>query len=216
MDEAAAHAWMPRENEPSRWYERFLIYLRLGPDRSLHAAYVEYRKARESARKRAKTVRERYGVPRSWKTGFERFSWAERATAKDKAERAEVDAAYEKRRKEILESGYALAFERVAKLDELATLLWDELTTDTKRWLADAKGIGSGDTFKRVNIVRFNAPLIEQFRATIADIAIEKGERKQGVLVSGNLGLTATLTADDMAKAQAAAELAEKELSESM
>jgi hypothetical protein len=43
----------------------------------------------------------------------------------------------------------------------------------------DVKSIGSGEFAERVDLVRFNAALLEQFRGTLDDIAQEVGQRKQ-------------------------------------
>lgn len=57
-----------------------------------------------------------------------------------------------------------------------------------KVWLPDVKQIGGGEHAERVDIVRFNAALIEQYRGTLDDIAKEKGERKQKMEVTGKDG----------------------------
>lgn len=85
---------------------------------------------------------------------------------------------------EILGSGYALHHERVAGLKALADLLGQEMYEESKRWLPDVKQIGSGEQAERIDIVRFNAPLIEQFRRTLDDIAAELGQRIRGVDVT--------------------------------
>lgn len=180
MSHSESEPWAQQPQEPNKQYERFLLYLRLGPERTLHAAYVQSRLVRVARVPHAEP-RSRVGVPKSWKRAFARYDWEVRAAAHDKAERDIVTAEYDRRRQEVLSSGYAIDFERIAKLKELAVLLWDELSADTKRWLRDVKGIGNGDKFERVDIERFNAPLIEQFRSTLDDIAKERGDRKQKV-----------------------------------
>jgi hypothetical protein len=99
----------------------------------------------------------------------------------DEIAKAEVDAYRER----VLGSGYALYYKRVASLQGVADLLHQELHEKDKRWLPDVKQIGSGEDAERVDIVRFNAQLIEQFRRTLDDIAAELGERVKRQEVSG-------------------------------
>jgi hypothetical protein len=57
-----------------------------------------------------------------------------------------------------------------------------------KVWLPDVKQIGGGEHAERVDIVRFNAALIEQYRGTLDDLAKETGGRKQKMEVTGKDG----------------------------
>lgn len=191
MDESLAR----RDGESNKWHERFLIYLRLGPERSLHAAYVAFRRQRDEA------LTSRLSVPKAWRTAFDKFEWQPRAEAHDKAERDAATAAYEKRRKEIVESGYALDFERIASLKDVAVLLLGEIQDYAKRWLKDVKSIGSGDKQERVDLERFNAPLVEQFRGLLDDIAKEKNERKPQLKVEADV-THIEITSDQMAEAR--------------
>lgn len=70
-------------------------------------------------------------------------------------------------------------------------------------WLRDYKGVG-GVAYE---VERFNAPLIEQYRGTLDDLAKEKGERKLRVESSS---LAVQLTAEDLASAQDALQRWEK------
>jgi hypothetical protein len=157
-------------------------YLRLGPGRSLSALlayYAETGQNQPPTRSKA-TLKE-------WS---QRFGWQARAAAYDaEAERqrkerdAELERRREARRQEIMDSGLALVHERVSKLKSLADLLETELYARTAErfsniWLADAKQIGSGESFERVDIVRFNQALIEEYRAVLDDLAKETGGRK--------------------------------------
>ncbi len=73
----------------------------------------------------------------------------------------------------------------MADLVALAKMLRTEIYEDQKRWLPDVKGIGRGAQFQRIDLVRFNGPLIEQYRKTLDDIAAELGERVQKTEISG-------------------------------
>jgi hypothetical protein len=157
-------------------------FLRLGPGRSLSALlgyYAETGQNQPPTRSKA-TLKE-------WS---QRFGWQVRAAAYDaelerqrKERDAELERQREARRREIMDSGLALIHERVAKLKALANFLETELYARVAErfsnvWLADAKQIGSGESFKRVDIVRFNQALIEEYRAVLDDLAKETGGRK--------------------------------------
>ena len=78
MGAAGRLAWDQREGEPPRWYGRFLIYLELGPARSLREA------CRVANRKTRQQVHCAYG---SWCDQARRWAWRERATAWDMEQR---------------------------------------------------------------------------------------------------------------------------------
>lgn len=157
-------------------------WLRLGPGRSLTgllAFYAETGQNRPPTRSKC-TLKE-------WS---QRFDWQERAAAYDaetERQRQEADAEFarqqEARRREIMETGLALDYERVQRLKNLADLLETELYTrvDGKLaylWLADAKQIGSGELAERFDMIRFNPAIIEQLRGVWDDLARETGGRK--------------------------------------
>jgi len=100
----------------------------------------------------------------------------------------DYDAQVEERKNEIarqeMQSGLALAHERVHKLKDLSGFLEGQLYEVGENgvyhnvWLPDVKQIGSGEFAERVDIERFNAAIIDQFRATLDDLAKETGGRK--------------------------------------
>lgn len=203
----ATQPWARQPKEPALWHERFQRYLYLGPARSLIAVYRAEAKSEKSAAERARAR----NVPGAWFAAVKRWNWHARANAFDDAERKRRDELYAARADEILQSGFAQRFIRIAELNRLAELLQTELYTEDKRWLPDVKQIGGGDFAERVDIVRFNAAVVEQYRETLEDIAIEMGERVRGVKVSGSLGI-AQMTADDLAKAAAEADAWEQQM----
>lgn len=69
--------WDLLPDEPTKWHDRFLTYLGLGPWRSLHAAYLLDREQREVELPPAR------GTPGSWRKNAERWRWVERAKAWD-------------------------------------------------------------------------------------------------------------------------------------
>lgn len=196
----ATQPWARQPKEPALWHERFQRYLYLGPARSLIAVYRAEAKSEKSAAERARAR----NVPGAWFAAVKRWNWHVRAEAFDDAERKRRDELYAARADEILQSGFAQRFARIAELNRLAELLQAEIWTEDKRWLPDVKQIGSGEDAERVDLVRFNASAIQQYRETLEDIAIEMGERKRDVKLSGSIGV-AQITADDMARAAAEA-----------
>lgn len=206
----ATQPWARQPKEPALWHERFQRYLYLGPARSLIAVYRAEAKSEKSAAERARAR----NVPGAWFAAVKRWNWHARANAFDDAERKKRDALYASRADEILTSGFAMRFTRIAELNRLAELLQAELLTEDKRWLPDAKWIG-GDFGERVDIVRFNSAVVEQYRQTLEDIAVEMGERVRGMKISGSVGVV-QFAADELAKAKEAAAQAEKELLDEM
>lgn len=148
-------------------------YLRMGPGRSLaelHRQYIGIHGNAAPTRSRNTLLR--------WSS---RYSWSKRAETYD----TRLEAEKNERAREIMQTGLALAHERVEKLKELAAFLEDQIKEQNEAgqydnvWLPDAKQIGSGKDAERVNLERFNSALIEQYRATLDDIAAETGGRQR-------------------------------------
>jgi hypothetical protein len=85
-----------------------------------------------------------------------------------------------------LKTGYALREQRVASLQQLASVIFQELTRDedNRLWTENAKGIGAGANAERYDYFEFNRSEIEAFRGVLDDIAREVGERRPDVLVN--------------------------------
>lgn len=168
--------------ETAKAKQAFEDYFQLGPKRSLQKLLTEYEKRHQTATKPPPTLR-----LRTLKTWSREHGWQERI---EEREREVALAALEKIKETATQTGYAVFQKRIADLNELAELLLEEINTEKKRWLPDVKGIGSSQfgTYERVDITRFNASLIEQFRKTLDDIAAEMGERVKGVKVVGEDG----------------------------
>jgi hypothetical protein len=182
--------WERLDDEPAFWFSRFEDYRLLGSDRSLTELANQWRVAKGRERSRSPS--------RAWRHAAEIWQWKNRAEAWDEHIRAEVAAIAEAERIRILTSGFALKHRRVEALDELAGLLKKEVKTKNKRWVPDVKSIGSGENAERVDIVRFNAAIIEQFRKTLEDLAAELGERiAKTDLTSGGEKIIVTLKKDD-------------------
>lgn len=118
-----------------------------------------------------------------------KYSWVNRST--------EYDATWEQRKNEKraaeLEDGLALDYERIGKLKRLAKFLEGQLYEQGEHgdyhnvWLPDVKQIGSGQDAERIDLEKFNAPLIQQYRDVLGDLAKETGGRpnKQEVSAPG-------------------------------
>jgi hypothetical protein len=152
-------------------------YLRLGPGRSLSKLADKYGKTKK---KLAPT--QSIATLTGWSA---RFRWQVRAAAYD----AEWEHLKNERRREEMEYGLALDFERVERLKRLADFLESQLYELSKPdpltgeqtyhnvWVPDVKSIGGGEFAERVDIERFNGPLISEYRSVLDDLAKETGGR---------------------------------------
>lgn len=77
-----------------------------------------------------------------------------------------------------LTTGLALREVRVAKLQQLADLLLQDLIERGLTWTTDVKGIGQGHNFARVEIEKFNKDELSEYRALLDQIAGEVGDKK--------------------------------------
>jgi hypothetical protein len=129
------------------------------------------------------------------------FGWQQRAVLYDTGIEEQKNSFVGDRRRDVMDSGLGLDFERVAKLKKLAEFLEDQIyetetvtlkaegegaeprqvTRYSRLWLRDYKSIGNTP----YEIERFNAALIEQWRGLLDDIAREGGGRKQKQEISG-------------------------------
>lgn len=186
-------------------------YLRMGPGRSLRTLQAQYREvAQSSAPTHALATLNKWSALYGWQARAELYDALAEAE-KNAAEKAH-QAALAQRRREVMEAGAALDFERVDKLKRLVEFLEAQIfyvgqgddsapgdlggdtlraalrsvpdPDDPKRkysniWARDVKGVGSGDAAQVVEIVRFNAPILAEYRAALDDIAKEAGGRRQ-------------------------------------
>lgn len=164
------------ESETSRAAQACNDYLRMGPGRSLRKLAKKYGKTRQNT-----TPTDSFDTLANWSTTY---VWQARAAAYD----AELDATKTEKRRAVMEHGLALDYERVTKLKKLAAYLSEQIADPTNVWVPDVKQIGSGEYAERVDLVRFNAPLIAEYRATLADLAAETGGRKLRAEIGGMAG----------------------------
>lgn len=167
-----------KERENHRAIQACNDYLMMGPGRSLQKLLNRYQIAPETPpTKRIKTLKD-------WSAQYE---WQARAALYDTAiqEQKITFAA------EALQTGLASTYERVLALKKLAGSLTAEIWEPGGKlvpgnvWLNDAKQIGKGSYAERIDLIRFNAPLIEQYRGVLDDLARETGGRKQQFEHSG-------------------------------
>lgn len=197
--------WMRQPKEPDLWFDRFQRFLFLGVTRSIYQTYLAERREKAKTKKQrqclAADVSARVGLPKQWRENAEKWDWKGRAHAWDEDQRKHRSELYAAQQDEILKRGFAAQVARIYELNRLAELLLAEIWTEDKRWLPDVKQIGSGDAAERVDIVRFNTGLIQQFRGTLEDIALEFGERGMKLETT----MKHEITSDQMAAARARA-----------
>lgn len=100
-----------------------------------------------------------------------------------------------------LKTGLSLKENRVKLLHDLAELLGKDIFEKNLLWLDQAKGIGSGENYERIDYQEFNTAEIAQLRGVLDDIASEVGERVKKQEVTGKDGkplLPDTVDLDDL------------------
>lgn len=173
-----------QKRETSRNVQACNDYLRLGPGRSLRILWERYTKDTKNL-----PPSSNFYTLKGWSG---KHGWVARAELYD----AEMEQAKNERRKEIMESGLALDYERVDSLKELASFLIGEIEKTVvaekgdddegaekgngerfRVWLPDVKQIGSGENAKRVDIERYNSAIFSDLRGILDDLAKETGGR---------------------------------------
>jgi hypothetical protein len=170
-----------QDSESNRAVQACNDYLRLGVHRTLSKVEGGYPK----------------GSLGGWSI---KYRWAERAEQYDAQLEMEKNRAVEERRATVMQDGLSLDFERVGALKKLAGFLEGQIyeteevdgeTRYPKLWLRDYKTTRLGDFLE---VFRFNAPLIDQYRGLLDDIARETGGRKNTTEISGPGGKAIELT----------------------
>lgn len=169
-----------KDNESDRAVQACNDYLRLGAGRSLRKLVQKYSKTRRNT-----APTDSLNTIERWSTDYD---WKQRASLYD----AELEAQRNEKRRKEFEAGLALDYERVNSLKRLANRLEDELKQYL--WLDDVKSVGSGENAERIDLIRFNSALVEQYRATLDDIAKETGGRK---VRTENLNIDLSKLSDD-------------------
>lgn len=148
-------------------------YLRLGPSRSFSKLIAKYAAEQNTATTQKRPTLEHWSY---------RFGWVARAEIYD----ARIEAERQARHEELLQTGLALAPERIARLTELFEMLWGELNEQSpggalhNLWLPDVKVAGG----EAIEIERYNSPIIGDIRGLLDDLAKEVGGRRSNVDVT--------------------------------
>jgi hypothetical protein len=162
--------WVQQPGESLVWYKRFTRYRLMGPVHSIPGVWREEESTKNPDNPRPEPPGDWYKAAKQWK-------WEERTVAWDAHLDEQIEKQIAAERKRVLRSQYALMHKRIEALNKLAEKLEGYMQDEQNIWLPDVKGIGTGPTAERVDLVRFNDALISEYRATFADIAAEKGER---------------------------------------
>lgn len=178
--------------ETSRAQAAWADYLAMGEERSLAKLAANYH---QSFPKRSPLA-----ILRQLKTWSAEFGWQARLEAIAAQAVADAKAAEAERRRQILESGFALDHERVAVLKELTETLVAELRGD-RLWLKDKKSIvtgqepilnedgtaviGRASTYEVFDLEKPNQAWVQQVRGLLDDIAQETGGRVRKTQLTG-------------------------------
>lgn len=156
-------------------------FLRLGSGRTQKLLWKKYTKSRNNP------PTDSYDTIRNWSSDF---GWSERAAEYD----SHLEDEKNLKRQQVMNKGLALEYERVEELERLARYLKSEIYRKGESgrndgvWLRDVKQIGTGDAAEKVDIERFNAPIIDQYRGTLDDLAKETGGRIKKQEITGKDG----------------------------
>jgi hypothetical protein len=115
--------WERIPDEPERWYTRFEVYRRMGPNRTLRGAYRLTAQTPGSARSKP---------GRTWYAAARRWRWAERAQAWDAAEAAQA-------RDRLPDQAMDPQAQRRARVDELLNAVTDALRHANLDQMAEAE-----------------------------------------------------------------------------
>lgn len=170
MEEEKKHPWEMMDGESVKGYAAFRTYLALPTrQRSILRTWCQDHDREYSTKWTTHTSH--------YRDYANKFEWKRRALAYDDWVEAQKAAEREAERKKVLENEYANMHVRVRELNAVAIKLRALIDDDSRLWLREVKQIGYGASAEIVETERFNTHLIEQFRATLNDIASELGER---------------------------------------
>lgn len=102
--------WERQEGEDTMWYDRFLVFLRMGPARTMLGAVHLIEEAQKSP------VKPSVSTPGAWKDAAERWRWRDRAELWD-----------DHRRKQVFTEGNAYDLTRIEKLNKYSQRIEQEL-----------------------------------------------------------------------------------------
>jgi hypothetical protein len=163
--------WERQENESAKAYEAFCVYRDMGSQRSLAEVVRKYNKS--------------VSLLGRWSS---QWKWVERSVAYDREQDRIREEVKQAEIRKVLSQGFAQMHVRVKHLNKLARRQWRDMQSKDLIWLPDVKQIGGGEFAERVDLIRYNAALDQQFRETLGDIAAELGERVKKTELSGPKG----------------------------
>lgn len=143
------YPWERQEGEDTMWYDRFLVFLRMGPARTKLGAVHLVETAEKGGNKRSSRT------PGSWDEAAKEWRWRERADAWD-----------DYRRKQVFTEGNAYDVTRVEKLNKYSVALEEELDKMLKALKK-----------KKIEKPWFNQFLFEKYLQSLEALAAETGGR---------------------------------------
>lgn len=147
-----------------------------GESAKAYAAYLCYRDfgASRSLEKVGQRLGKSVSLLSRWSTKFE---WVARAAEWDQEQEKLREEARQVEIKKVMSKDFANAHKRVKYLNKLAKRQWKDMQQRDLVWLKDVKQIGGGEFAERVDLIKYNAALDAEFRASLDDIAKETGGR---------------------------------------
>ena len=161
-DEQEQDVWERQDGEPNKWYSRFVIFLQMGPSRSLLGA-VNIEKDRNGQKKAE------VSAPTSWREAAKQWNWRARAEAWD-----------EYRRKQVFVMGNAYDVNRVEKLAKYSERLEGEI--DKMLTALENKKL------EEIKKPWFNQFLYEKYLQSLEALAAETGGRVKRQEITGKDG----------------------------
>lgn len=157
--------------ESTKAYAAYECYREFGAARSVAKVGQELGKS--------KTLMDRWSAQYQWVTRAAEWD-AEQERIREEARQVEIA--------KVMSEGYAATHNRIKALNKLAEKQWEDLQERDLVWLPDVKSIGSGEFAERVDLIRFNAALSAEFRASLDDIAKEVGARVKKQEITARIG----------------------------
>lgn len=108
--------WDRQAGEPALWYNRFTVYRRMGPERTLLGAW---RKATEAE---SGGIRRGAKLPGAWQRQYERWTWKARAEAFDRHKEAAAERKWNQRYDQQRETEWGLSQDLIAKAKQMMSM----------------------------------------------------------------------------------------------
>jgi len=153
QEELITVPWLMQENEPSKWFNYFLMYyLPLGPGRTLTQAYIAYLKIEKPEIAEAKEASGRYiNTTRNWSETARLWHWRERAEAFDRYNSVSNAQVVAKARAKLVESAEKAATALVENLTN------PRLAVQAAKEILDRAGLPSAHIVGHANLTPYSA-----------------------------------------------------------